>query len=308
MPELPEVETIRKELKTALVGKTIKSVEAKVPKLIKPLSAAAFNNALKGRNIADVLRRAKIIVIKLSDSKYLIVHLKMTGQLIYVPQSGKIISGGHANPLLVHQDPEDNKKILRDQFSFAMNFELPNKFTHIIFDFTDGSKLFYNDLRKFGWMKIVDQAGLNKLHDELGVEPLEREFTWEKLKSIINRYPNRKIKQILMDPALLVGVGNIYSDESCFCASLNPFRIGKKIKDAEIIKLYSCIIRILKLAIAKGGTSADTYLQLSGKPGGFAPLLKVYGREGERCKRCSGIVERKKIGGRSAHFCPKCQK
>lgn len=306
MPELPEVETLKRELEKTISGKIIKQVEVKVPKLVSP-APSLFSKELINQKINSIRRRSKMLIFDLSGGKFLLVHLKMTGQLIFVPKSGGLIVGGHPNPV-VKQNTATEKLILRGKFKFALNFELPNKYTHIIFTFTDGSRLYYNDLRKFGWMKVIDTAGLKKIHEELGIEPLSADYTFDNFKTIIKRYPNRKIKQLLMDPALIVGVGNIYSDEALFCSRINPFRPAGKIKPAELKNLFNCIPKILKLALSKGGTSADTYLQLSGQPGGFSPLLKVYGREGEKCQGCKGVVERKKIGGRSAHFCPSCQK
>jgi formamidopyrimidine-DNA glycosylase len=173
--------------------------------------------------------------------------------------------------------------------------------------FNDGSKLFFNDLRKFGWARLIDDKGVNEIIESHGPEPLTKEFTAKYLAALVKKYPNRKIKQILLDQKLIGGIGNIYADESCFCAGILPIRIAGKIKPAEIKKLYKCINRIIKLAIAKKGTSADTYVRTNGQPGGMEPYLKVYGREGEKCKRCGGTINKIKLNGRGTHFCPKCQ-
>ena len=293
MPELPEVETLRRELFSAVRGRIIRSVQVKVPKMVKPLTPAKFSQQLRGKKILDVNRRAKILIVKLSGDNYLMIHLKLTGQLIFIPKklqakSYKLIIGGHP------------------QKGGANN--LPNQFTHIIFDFSDGSKLFFNDLRKFGWMRIADKQQADKLASEFGIEPLEKDFTLPNFNAILKKYPNRKIKQILMDQSLIAGVGNIYTDESCFCAKIRPTRIVKTLKDKEIKDLYHCLPKILKLAISKKGTSADTYIQLDGSQGGMEPYLKVYGRKGQMCKRCKGVIERIKLNGRGTHFCRQCQR
>lgn len=323
MPELPEVETLRRELISAVKGKTIKSVEVKVPKMVRPLSVPEFQQQIKNKKILGIDRRAKVLIIELlpsrrrafrlasererSATRYLLIHLKLTGQLIFNPkpkgQRPKVIVGGHPNPIIENKD----KSSLMKRGSFY-NLSIPNKFTHIIFTFTDGSKLFFNDLRKFGWMKLVDKQQADKLTSEFGVEALAKEFTLEKFTAILKKYPNRKIKQILMDQGLIAGLGNIYADESCFCAKIKPIRIVKTLTEIEIKNLYHCIPKILEFAIAKKGTSADMYVQLNGLPGGMEPYLKVYGREGEKCKRCSGEIKKIKLGGRGTHFCSKCQK
>ncbi|MFA6254710.1 MAG: DNA-formamidopyrimidine glycosylase [Patescibacteria group bacterium] len=293
MPELPEVETLRRELASVVRGKTIKSASVDWPKMVKPLTPKQFSQQLKGRKIIDVKRRAKILIIELSSDNFLLIHLKLTGQLIFRNKKSdirnqKLIVGGH---------PQKGGVV-----------GLPNKFTHIIFDFTDGSKLYFNDLRKFGWIRLVNKQQVDKLISEFGVEPFDKEYTLVNFQTILKRYPNRKIKQILMDQTLLAGVGNIYADESCFCAKILPTRVVKTLKPEEIKRLFNCIPKILKFAIAKKGTSADDYVQLDGSQGGMLPYLKVYGRKGEKCARCSGVVQKIKLNGRGTHFCKKCQK
>jgi formamidopyrimidine-DNA glycosylase len=274
MPELPEVETLKRELARVLVGKKIKKIEGD------------FKLKLAGREIVGLERRAKILIFKL-DSDYLLVHLKMTGQLVY----GEVM-GGH---------PED-----------------PHKYTRATIFFTDNSKLLFNDLRKFGWLKLVRDKDLSKHIDHLGPEPLEKEFTLRKFEEILARYPNRKIKQLLLDQTLIAGLGNIYVDESCFLASILPTRLAGSLTKTEKQKLHHSIIAVLKLSISKKGTSARNYVRSNGEKGGMVPHLNVYGRGGKICKRCAASaealakeeqkIEKIKLGGRGTHFCPKCQK
>lgn len=277
MPELPEVETLRRELASKIIGKTIKSIEVDTAKLINvPLKVLnqKINPPAGGKKIKSVSRRAKILILELNNDYSLLIHLKLTGQLVFCSKLCK----------------------------------LPNKFTHIIFNFTDGSRLFFNDIRKFGWLKLLDQEQLKKELAGYGLEPLNREFTLEKFKEILNKRKNAKIKQVLLDQTLIAGIGNIYTDESCFYAKIKPTRIIKTLKEGEVKNLYQGIKKILKLAIAKKGTSADTYVQLDGSPGGMEKYLKVYGRKGEKCKRCPGIVKKIKLNGRGTAFCENCQK
>ena len=213
----------------------------------------------------------------------------MTGQLIYCGQDGKIKAVGG------HPVPEGLKN-------------LPNKFTHIIFKFTDGSFLFYNDLRKFGWVKLVDSRQLLVVRREYGLEPLAKEFTLDKFKEILKKYPRRRIKQFLMDQKLIAGIGNIYADESCFYAKIKPTRIVESLTDKERKDLFSGIKKILRSAIVKGGTTFSDYVHTDGTKGGFVAYLKVYGRGGQQCKRCRGKIEKINLNGRGTHYCDRCQK
>jgi formamidopyrimidine-DNA glycosylase len=277
MPELPEVETLKRELNRALVGKEFARAEIFWLGTIKPLAAKKFNDLIKNKEIISVERRAKILILKLSGQINLLVHLKMTGQLVF-----KNIIGGH---------PED-----------------PTKYTRVIFTFTDGSVLRFNDLRKFGWIKIVNETDLPKLFVKTGVEPLGKEFALTKFTGILERYPKRKLKQLLLDQTLIAGLGNIYVDESCFSAKVLPTRIAGSLTAAEIGKLHAGIISVLKLSISKKGTSSRNYVRANGQPGGMVPHLNVYGRGKEKCKICSEKISKIKLNGRGTHFCSKCQK
>lgn len=294
MPELPEVETLRQQLLTVVKGKKIKSVNVGWLKMVSPLSVLDFSKKIVGHNIIDVDRRAKMLVLKLSNGSiksadsFLAIHLKMTGQLIYRPKKGVLVIGGHPQP--------DGAK------------DLPNKHTHIILYFSDGDILYFNDMRKFGWMRVVSQTELTAIFKNYGVESLSSEFNYKFFKAILERYKNRKIKQILLDQTLIAGIGNIYADEACFASGILPTRLAKDITDVEIKKLLLQIKKILNLSIEKKGTSYNTYVNLDGEGGGFVPYLKVYGRKGLKCKKCHNLIERTKVFGRGTHFCSKCQK
>lgn len=288
MPELPEVETLRRELARAIVGKKITGGKILSAKTTKPLPPTAFLKRLRNKSILSISRRAKLLILELSQKLYLVIHLKLTGQLIYQPKRGQLRLGGHPQP-----GGTDN---------------LPNKFTRALLEFGDGSKLFFNDLRKFGWMRIATREELPSLLDHFGQEPLSKEFNFDHFNQLLKRCQKRKMKQLLMDQTLIAGLGNIYADEVCFAAKILPTRLAKNITPQESARLFRVIIKILRLAIKHKGTSANTYVQLGGSPGGFVPYLKVYGRKGEKCKRCGGEIKKIKLLGRGTHFCPKCQR
>ncbi|MFA6993065.1 MAG: zinc finger domain-containing protein [Patescibacteria group bacterium] len=163
-------------------------------------------------------------------------------------------------------------------------------------------------MRKFGWLKLVSQKQLDAISGQHGIEPLTPAFTFLNFKKVLARYPNRKIKQLLLDQKLIAGVGNIYADESCFAARILPTRQIKTLKEKEVKLLFTAISRILKLSIKKGGTSADDFVRTDGTKGGFLPYLKVYGRGGQPCKVCRTKIEKIKLNGRGTHYCPRCQK
>lgn len=288
MPELPEVETLRKDLTKAVVGKTVARVVVKWPKMVSPLSPVTFAKKLKDKKIKSISRRGKMLVFLLDDKNYLLVHLKMTGQLIFQPKRGDAVFGGH---------PQKGGTV-----------GLPNKYTHIIIEFKDGTTLFFNDLRKFGWMRYATPIELAEAEQRFGVEPLKKHFTLEYFEELIKRYPNRVVKQLLLDQKLIAGIGNIYADESCFCAKVLPTRQVSTLTKKEKKDLHACIPQVLKLSISKKGTSFSDYVQLDGKEGGMVKWLNVYNKKNQRCKRCTGIVQKIKLNGRGTHFCAKCQK
>ncbi len=275
----------------AIVGKTIAGVDIRVPKLFH-----GDKKEIIGKKIKKIDRRAKQIIIDVEGDNDLLVHLKMTGQLIFrsetrnkKQEARSQTAGGHPS---------------KDWFG-----ELPNSTTHIIFDFADGSKLFFNDLRKFGWVKIFDSKKLqDKLSDELGIEPFDKDFTVHGLLEIIKSKPRWNIKKILMDQSLISGIGNIYADESLFWAKIQPERKANSLSDKEIKALYSSITKALKIGLKWGGTSDNDYVNAEGEKGEGQKHLQVYSREGKKCNRCDGRIKKIKLNGRGTHFCPKCQK
>lgn len=289
MPELPEVQTIVNGLKKVIVNKAITDFDDRDEKVVQ----IKKNDVLKAK-ITDVRRRAKQIIIDLSNKKSMLVHLKMTGQFIWEKDSGKNkfslrnrVTGGHPTEAMLQQ--------------------MPHKHTRAIFTLSDKSKLYFNDLRRFGWIRIFDTDILGEQFVDLGIEALSKEFTVKYLINQSKRFPNKKVKQFLMDQSVIAGIGNIYSDEALYFAKIHPERKLKDIKPGEWQKIHDGIIESLNLGIKHGGYSADTYVNAIGKKGKAQEYLHVYGKVGRECKECGGKIKRIKVSGRSAHFCPKCQ-
>lgn len=291
MPELPEVETIVRDLQKKLVGQNIKKTTVLTPKTVAPLEVEVFINQTKNATILKVSRRAKIINLTLNKNKkesHLLCHLKMTGQLILKPKTGPLVTGGH---------PQKNGATF-----------LPNNFTRLIFNLKNGDTLYFNDMRKFGWMRLVSFTEKETTLNKYGVEPLTKDFTPLKLENIFSRFPRRSIKKALFDQHQIAGLGNIYIDEACFLSGLKPDRIVSTLNKKEIEKLRNNIIYVLKLSIKNRGTSAKNYLTALGTPGDFVKHLNVYGLEKNPCKTCGTPIVKIKHAGRGTHFCPKCQK
>lgn len=284
MPELPEVETIVRDLDEKLKEKKIIAVEV-LDKKVFHLSSQEIKNVI-GKKISSIRRRAKMIIFNL-DRYYLVIHLKMTGQLV-LKTKGSLIAGGH--PII------------------NLGRQLPNKFSRVIFKFNDHSTLFFNDIRRFGWIRLIARDDFFKFNQGLGVEPLEPDFTLDYFKKVLANKQKITIKQALLDQKRIVGIGNIYADESLFAAGIKPFRRAKTLNSKEIEKLWRTIPRILNHAIKYRGTSFSDYVDAQGKAGNFMKYLQVYSRAGERCKKCGGLVKKMKLGGRGTHWCDRCQK
>lgn len=241
MPELPEVETIRRQLAKKLIGKK-----------------------LNGQPVIKIRRRAKILIIDFKNGSSLVFHLKLTGQLIF---NGK-----------------------------------PSSYTRKVFYFDDGTRLVFNDARKFGWWKKVKNT--KQIESRFGPEALKIDLSI--FKDSLKKHPRAEIKRLLMDQKFIAGIGNIYSDEILFAAKIHPFRKINTLDDQEIRQIYQNIKKILKEAIRCHGTTAKDYRDAHGRQGGYASHLKAYGKEGKKCPRCGTVIKRIRRG-RSSHFCPKCQ-
>lgn len=292
MPELPEVEIITRGLEKKIWGKVIDKIEVRADKLFH-----GSREDVVGKKITSIERHAKMIEIDLSEGKALLIHLKMTGQLIFDPST----SSGQANKA----DRVAGGHPSRDWVA-----DLPNKFTHVIFYFKDGSVLYFNDLRKFGYVKVYDQQQLKNTRElkDLGPDPFTQNLTAEYLMKIISKRPRMKIKQIITDQTVIAGIGNIYADESLFCAKISPLRPAKDVSRSELQKLISCIRSVLKKALELGGSSENTFVNVEGQKGQMQDHFQIYRRTGQDCPHSCGKVKRVVVGGRGTHFCPVCQK
>ena len=293
MPELPEVETIKNDLRKKILGKKIRKVDLRLKKIVKS-SEKGFVLVLEKNSFESIERRGKLLILGLSQkNKYLIIHLRMTGQLIY-QKGGEIVAGGHS------ESGRDG--------ALPYLHDMPNKHTHIIFHFSDKSKLFFNDLRRFGVAKIVDKKELEKIVSRFGEEPLDKDFSLKVFKNII-RNKKGNIKAFLLNQGYIAGIGNIYADEILFEAGILPSRKIDSLKKEEIKKLYQAIKKILKKAVKYRGTTFYSYIDTHGKQGNFTKFLKVYKREKKMCLKCKkSIIRKTKIAGRGTRSCDKCQK
>jgi len=292
MPELPEVETIRRDLATKILNQPIIAVNILNNKTVRN-SAAFFETSLLHHSFADIDRRGKLLILKIKLGDYLLIHLKMTGQLIYVDRRHKL-AGGHS--------------LADSSFEEAVGGPLPNKYTRVALKFKNGGTLFFNDLRKFGYLQIVNASELAKIiKNNYGPEPLAAEFTLESLEKLLKNRKT-KIKALLLNQKAVAGLGNIYVDESLWAARLSPERLANKVKAEEVKRLYQVINRIIKRAIDYRGTTFSDYVDSAGRSGNFSDLLKVYGRQKQPCLNCYQPLLKKKIAGRGTHYCPHCQK
>ena len=296
MPELPEVTVIVNQLNNKLKGLVLESIEYDWPR--KFYWNGFSIKDLKGAKIIGVERLGKVVLINTDRATTILIHLKLTGQLIYQDQKSRV-GGGHPIP--------------------PLNLPVPNKTTRVTFAFTNGGQLYFNDMRKFGWVKIVgvdesqpeagrllDEKGKKAIGMELGPDPLV--MSYEQFRERLEKRGQSRIKKLLMDQTFVSGVGNIYSDETLWRAKVHPKRSVISLSPLEIRELYDGIRDSFKLAISKGGSSANSYVDGRGEKGLYLTFAKAYHMTGKPCARCKTPIVREKMDGRSAHFCPKCQK
>lgn len=273
MPELPEVETVRRTLHKLIIGKTIADVTIHLPRIIQHEDIAIFREHLLGTTITDVQRRGKFLKI-VCGPWTLVSHLRMEGKYRVVNQE---------EPLEKH--------------------------THVIFHFTDGTELRYRDVRQFGTMHLFPTGEEEKQLPlrKLGPEPLSRAFTLDWFQATLPK-KKTKIKPLLLNQEYLVGLGNIYVDEALFTAQIHPERNADTLTEVELVQLYNSIKSTLANAVEAGGSSVRSYLNGEGEMGMFQLQIQVYGRKQEPCPRCGNPIERIIVGGRGTHFCRECQR
>ena len=315
MPELPEVETIKLGLQKKIIGLKITKIQINSPK-----SFMGNPNLAQGQKVLNIWRKAKYLGVELgsslrdhevakqsikkiatvrqevgprNDGVVLLFHLKMSGQLVWkgvsVKGEGERFIGGHPTP--------------------DMRDEMPNSHTRVIFSFADGSHLYFNDQRRFGWIRVATSTEVtsNKLFEKLGPEPLEKDFTWEVLKNNLLKHKSMSIKVALMDQTVVSGVGNIYSNEACFDAKIDPRTKVGDLEDKEFKAIHEGVIRSIKEGIKHGGSSRAHFVDPEGKKGYFLDYAKVYMKNGRPCPRCKTDIKKIQLGGRGTYLCPKCQ-
>ncbi len=290
MPELPEVQTIANDLKPLLVNKYIARLQI-LDSRLENLNTKQSWQLIIGQPIINISRRAKNLIIELANDYRLVVHLKMTGQLVWVGGE-QWLAGGHPTKDL----------------SSSNRISWPNKSTRLIIELSDHARLFFNDSRKFGWVKLMNEQEWSNYQEPLGIEPLSADFSASVLQSILHKKPRTKIKQLLLDQYCLAGIGNIYADESLFASRIRPSRLAGTLTVTEIKKLHQSIVKILTAAIDYRGTSFSDYRDGRGQSGNFSQKLQVYGRSKQDCLICGQPIEKIKLAGRGTHFCSNCQK
>jgi len=280
MPELPEVEVVRLFLDQHLIGKIIANIE-----ILNPKSFIGNPKLVEGQKITKTSRVGKQLSIYLGNNLILLFHLKMTGQIIL----GEFVFG--------HPTPKEDKSIL------------PNKSTRLVFNFSNGSKLFFNDQRKFGWVKLVTPDELKDSQKNLGLDILSSKFTPKYFYQQIQN-TSRPIKIVLLDQSKFAGIGNIYANDSLFLSKINPLTPSSKLNFNQASLLHHFLIQIMTDSIKAGGSTAkdNKYIHPDGSSGQHQFNFQVYQRAGEPCLVCQTPIKRIKIGGRGTFYCPKCQK
>ena len=317
MPELPEVETVRMGLAKLLPGLKVVSVTNDWQKSF-PNNKTDVAKFIIGATIKDIRRRAKVLMIDFDSEYSLVVHLKMTGQLVFVRNPNKQELEDRSKEIEKSQRTPNSKlqTSQTEQARFAGGHptksligELPDKSTRVVLTFADGSKLFFNDQRKFGWMKLIPTAEIPNMTFMLkvGPEPLEQNFSAKDFFNRLQKRYNSNIKAVLLDQTIIAGVGNIYADESLFAAGIHPSSITKAIPKAKLDLLYKELRRILQLSIKNGGTTDRNFVDALGKKGNYMEMAKVFRRQNQQCFKCQGEIIKLRVAGRGTHICLKCQ-
>lgn len=287
MPELPEVETVRLGLSRLIVGKTIANITHDWPKSF-PNSESDTALYACGHSVVAIRRRAKVLLIDLSSQYSLVIHLKMTGQLVF--RGEQSFGAGHPNESLVGS--------------------LPDRSTRVVLRFSDGSHLFFNDQRKFGWVRLMPTIEIESLDffKKVGPEPLSDVFTKSDFTRRFLRRAGTSIKAALLDQTVIAGIGNIYADESLWGARIHPATKVSTVSRAKLGVLYDEVRLVLRLSIEKGGSTDRNYVNAEGKKGSYIDFARVFRKENLPCPRCGTTIEKIRVAGRGTHVCPRCQK
>jgi formamidopyrimidine-DNA glycosylase len=335
MPELPEVETVKRGLNKLIIGKVIAAVRADNPKSF-PNAEPDVRNFLIGATVTEIRRRAKVLLIDLSTNYTLAIHLKMTGQLVYVGKADHHVYAHPSDPGIVSSitlepksdptpglesdvarsndaknstqsdDQDDDVRFGAGHPTDSLVGALPDKSTRVIFHFSDDSHLFFNDQRKFGWIRLMSTAEVPNIDfmKRVGPEPLEADFTATEFATCFKRRAKTTIKAALLDQSVVAGVGNIYADEALWGAKIHPARLVGTIKPAEFKRLYTEVRLVMNLSIEKGGSTNRNYVNAEGKKGSYMEFARVFRREGLTCPRCGTEIIKIRVAGRGTHICP----
>ena len=279
MPELPEVETVRRGLERLIVGRRITSVEVlkeKSYQVEEPLIGAAFTAAR---------RKAKYLLLDLDNERTMVVHLKMTGQLVV--SGDEHWGGGHPTDSLIGQPPDRS--------------------TRVIIDLDDGSRLFFNDQRIFGWIRLCSREEAAAMVDCLGPEPMDVD-AWPLFRQRVRRRAGSTIKAALLDQQVVSGIGNIYADEACWIAKVNPARRVGDLSSQALKRLLKAAADVMALSIELGGSTDRNYVDAEGNRGSYLKFAQVFRLEGQPCSRCGTVIVKTRVAGRGTHYCPCCQK
>ncbi len=287
MPELPEVETVKRGLEKLLIGHTFKRVTSDNPKSF-PNAPADVDQFLIGAAVTNIRRRAKVLLIDLSSAYTLVIHLKMTGQIVYRGEDN--FGAGHPNDSLIG--------------------ELPDRSTHVEVWLNNKAKLYFNDQRKFGWVRLIPTVEVPNIDfmKKVGPEPLEDSFTAKDFVQRLQRRKGSTIKAAILDQTVLAGIGNIYADEGLWGAKIHPATRVKDVPVAKLKKLFSELQYVLRLSIEKGGSTDRNYVNAEGNRGSYIDFARVFRQEGMPCQRHPNqLIEKIRVASRGTHICPKCQ-
>lgn len=293
MPELPEVETVARQLKTKISGHKILDIDSNWPRLIKDINLTTLKKEVIGSIIETVERRGKYIIIKLSSKKYLIIHMKMTGNLLV------------SNCLKI-KNKNSAKKEGRGCKEAFLNL-INEKHIHLYLSLDKRKTLLLHDVRKFASLRLMNNEEKISFFSKLGPDAINKDFTLKYLSKKLKK-SRKNIKEFLLDQKIIAGIGNIYASEILFSSKINPLRIANRITTKEINKLYVNINKILNKSILLGGTSFSDFKNIEGKEGNYYKKLKVYKREENKCFFCKNSIKKISINNRSTFYCPKCQK
>lgn len=288
MPELPEVETVRLQLLRKLKGKTITDVTLYHKRTT--LGDTTFKRKLKGQTISHIDRIGKLLIFCFENNPdlFLLGHLKMTGQFFFIDKQGDIIGGGH-------EDTSDTAS------------KFPHKHSRVSFSFGESGTLYFNDMRLFGYLKLVNAAELAVAKSKYGPEPIRADFDIKWFTDALKKR-NTPIKATLLNQSFVAGLGNIYVDEALWRAQVSPERRSNMLTDKEAKALAKASGDVMNESIAIGGTTFQHFVDTDGNKGNFTNHLQVFGKQNTPCPRCKTIIKKIRVAGRGTHYCPKCQK